>query len=99
MEQKPTLFHNLLFIFPIMFYYAMEALIVSLFISAIWKLLFANAIGDISYFQIAGGYWIVKMLFFDVFKLITGLSAANTNIREDMEENPDDYHYNEQHKE
>jgi hypothetical protein len=91
MEQKPSLFHNLLFIFPIMFYYAMEALIVSLFISAIWRILFADAIGNVGYFHIVGAYWIIKMLFFDVFKLITGLSTANTNIRQDMEDNPKDY--------
>lgn len=91
MENKPTLLHNLMFIFPIMFYYLLEALIVSLFISVIWKLIFANNIGDIGYFQIVGGYWIVKMLLFDVFKLITGLSNANINIRQDMEENSEDY--------
>lgn len=95
MENKPTLLHNLIFIFPIMFYYLLEALIVSLFISLIWKFLFTNIIGDIGYFQIVGAYWIVKMLFFDVFKLITGLSNANTNIRQDMEENPEDYNENE----
>jgi hypothetical protein len=91
MKQKPSIFHNLLFIFPIMFYYAMEALIVSLFISVILKFLFSNAMGNIEYFQIVGAYWIIKMLFFDVFKLITGLSAANTNIRQDMEDNPEEY--------
>jgi len=91
MENKQSLLHNLMFIFPVMFYYALEALLVSLFISIIWKFLFANAVGDLGYFHIVGAYWIIKMLFFDVFKLITGLSDANTNIREDMEENPEDY--------
>lgn len=84
MENKPTLLHNLMFIFPIMFYYLLEALIVSLFISLIWRLLFANNIGDIGYFQIVGAYWIVKMLLFDVFKLITGLNNAQEQNQDEL---------------
>jgi len=91
MENKPTLLHNLMFIFPVMFYYALEALVVSIFITGIWALTLKSSLGHIGYFQVVGVYWIVKMLFFDVFKLITGLSNANTNIRRDMEENPEDY--------
>ena len=91
MEQKPSLFSNLMFIFPVMFYYALEALVVSIFITGIWALTLRSSLGHIGYFQVVGVYWIFKMLMFDVFKLITGLSNANTNIRQDMEENPENY--------
>lgn len=91
MNKEPNIFSNLMFIFPVMFYYLLEAFIVSLFISGIWALTLKNTIGNITYLQFVGGYWIFKMLFFDVFKLITGLSNANINIRQDMEENPEDY--------
>ena len=95
-ERKPNLLTNLMFIFPVMFYYLLEALLVSIFISFIWKLLLESGLGHIGYFQFVGMYWIVKMLFFDVFKLITGLSNANTNIRRDMEENPEEYNTSEE---
>ena len=79
MKQKISLFHNLLFILPIMFYYGMESLIVSLFISVILKIFFINIIDHIGYFQIVGGYWIVKMLMFDIFKLTTIISSNDEN--------------------
>jgi len=71
---------NLLFILPVMGYYAIEALIVGLFIWFIWNLIFLQSFGNIPYIQFVGGYWIIKMLLFDVFKLITGLgSVVNKN--------------------
>ena len=77
---------NLLFLFPVMIYYAFEALIVGLFIVLIWKLLLSNFLGNIGYLQIVGVYWIVKMLFFNVFNLITGLAMMPTNIQENQED-------------
>ena len=77
---------NLLFLFPVMIYYAFEALIVGLFIVLIWKLLLSNFLGNIGYLQIVGVYWIVKMLFFNVFNLITGLAMMPTNIEENQED-------------
>ena len=78
--------NNLLFVFPVMVYYALEALIVGIFITFVWKFLLSGYFGNLGYFQIVGIYWIFKMLFFDVFKLITGLGAANTQIRQDIQE-------------
>lgn len=80
------LLNNILFIFPVMAYYAFEAIIVGMFISIIWKLLLSQHLGDVGYFQIIGIYWIVKMLLFDVFKLIAGLSSAGSNMEREMEE-------------
>ena len=84
-------FKNLLFVFPVMFYYLLEALIVGLFVTIVWKLVLANVIIDIGYFQWVGIYWIVKMLFFDVFKLITGLTSAGITQERLSDDNNDGY--------
>lgn len=70
-------------IFPIMIYYAIEALIVALFITVIWNTLLIDKFGRIGYFQWTAIYWIVKMLLFDVFKLISGFGIGN-NINEEI---------------
>jgi len=78
------LLNNILFIFPVMGYYALEAIIVGLFIMVVWKLFLSNYLGNVGYFQIVAIYWIVKMLLFNVFNLIAGLSSAGSNMQ--MEE-------------
>ena len=80
------LLNNIAFIFPVMTYYALEALIVSIFISGIWKLLLSQHLFEIGYLQIVGIYWIIKMLFFDVFKLISGLSSVSNNMGRELDE-------------
>jgi len=70
-----------------MFYYAIEALIVGIFISFIWKFLLSNYFGNLEYFQIVGIYWIFKMLFFDVFKLIASLASMSNQVPQPEEEN------------
>lgn len=94
-----NIFKDILFIFPVMGYYALEALLVGIVISIIWKLFLSNFFGNIGYLQIIAIYWIIKMLFFNVFNLIAGLSSAGSNMCKEMEENPDDKYYNEQHTE
>lgn len=79
--------NNLMFIIPVMVYYVVEALIVGIFITYIWKFIVAPHFGNLGYFQIVGLYWIVKMLTFDVFKLVTGLAAMNPTIIYDEKEN------------
>ena len=83
------LLRNMLFVFPVMLYYVLEALIVGFFITAVWMLLLKNSLGTITYFQVVGIYWIIKMLFFDVFKLIAGFSSLGSNMEQDrdIEEN------------
>jgi len=63
---------SIMFIFPIMLYYVFEALVVGVFISVLWKFFLTNQFGHLGYFQIVIIYWIIKMLLFDVFKLIAG---------------------------
>ena len=75
---------NLYFLFPVMFYYALEAIIVGIFITIAWKLALSNLWGHFGYLQIVVVYWIIKMLLFNVFNLIGGLSQIPQNI--EMEE-------------
>ena len=76
--------NDLLFIFPIMFYYILEALIVGMIITIFWRLFFANLICELGYFQIVAGYWILKMVLFDVFKLISGLTSMGNSVKENI---------------
>lgn len=84
--KKTTPLKDIAFIFPVMLYYVFEALIVGLFISILWKLFLYTYLGHIGYLQIVVIYWIIKMLFFDVFKLITGLGNMNNPNEEKPEE-------------
>ena len=77
---------NLLFLFPVMFYYALEAIIVGTFITIAWKLVLTNLWGHFGYLQIVVTYWIIKMLLFNVFNLIAGLSSAGNNMEEQNKE-------------
>lgn len=87
--------NGIVYIFPVMFYFALEALIVGLFINILWKFFLINNFGHLGYFQIVTIYWIIKMLFFDVFKLIAGFSSLSKKIYGN-----DDYkHNNEQFEE
>lgn len=71
--------NNLIFIIPVMIYYVVEAFLVGIFITYIWKFIVAPHLGNLTYLQIVGMYWIIKMLLFDVFKLVTGLAAMNVS--------------------
>jgi len=70
-----------------MLYYALEAVIVGLFIMVVWKLCLSRYLGDVGYLQIIGIYWIFKMLMFDVFKLLSGLTSMGSNMQKEMDEN------------
>jgi len=89
---------DLLFIFPVMFYFLLEALVVGLIISVIWKIFFTYLICELTYLQIVGGYWILKLVLFDVFKLISGLQQRGENMKthgESYDVNNNNYNQNE----
>jgi len=81
---------DILFVFPVMGYFALEALIVGLVISIVWKLFLSQVIGSLGYPQIASIYWIAKMLQFDVFKLIAGFQSLGSRMEKEQENN-DEY--------
>jgi hypothetical protein len=79
-------FKNLLFIFQVMFYYLMESAIISIFTTIIWKYFILSIIHvDITYIQWVAIIWIIKVVFFDVFKLISGLTTMK-NSQETIKE-------------
>jgi len=78
---------NIWFLFPVMGYYLLESMILAIFVTLIWKFLFYPLTGiHISYLHWAGIIWIVKVIFFDVFKLISGLASAGQTTVETHEE-------------
>mgnify|MGYP001571990488 CR=1 FL=1 len=69
---------NILFIFPVMVYYFFESIIIAIFISIVWKFALQQLTTiNITYFQWVCIIWIIKVIFFDVFKLLSGLSTMN----------------------
>ena len=87
--------NDILFVFPIMLYYALEAVIVGVFILFVWKLCLSRFLGEVGYIQIVAIYWIFKMLMFDVFKLLAGLTSMGSNMQREMENDDDNSEYNE----
>jgi len=78
---------NVAYIFPVMFYYLLESFVISPMVYMLWKyLLFPTFKVEIGYFQWVAIIWIVKVLFFDIFKLIGGgvedLSTVSVNTEE-----------------
>ena len=85
MSNLTKMLNNILFIFPIMGYYALEAIIVGVFIQILWRLVLSQFLGNIGYLQIVVIYWIVKMLLFDVFKLVVGFESLGRKMQENNE--------------
>ena len=79
------MFNNILFVFPIMGYFALEAIVVGAVITLVWKIFLANYIFDINYLQVVVIYWIAKMLLFDVFKLVAGFESIGRRIQPNNE--------------
>ena len=75
---------NIYFIFPVMGYYLLEAAIVGIFLMVVWNFALRNILPHINYIEASGIYWIAKMLFFDVFKLIGGLTQMNQNLQNNL---------------
>lgn len=73
---------NALIVLPVMGYYLIESMIIALFISFVWNFFLEELFHiSISYFQWIGIIWIIKIIFFDVFKL---LSAVNNNDNKEI---------------
>lgn len=69
---------NIFFIFPVMGYFLLESVIIAIFVSFVWKLVLYPVTNiPIGYLEWAAIIWIIKVIFFDVFKLISGLTAMN----------------------
>jgi hypothetical protein len=81
---------NILYIFPIMGYYLLESMLIAIPVYFVWRLILSPTF-DIyfSYLQWIAMIWIIKIIFFDIFKLIAGfanINIENKNKEEDKEE-------------
>jgi len=74
-------FKNIWFLFPVMGYYLLESMVAAIFVTLVWRfLLFPIFSINITYLQWVAIIWVVKVVFFDVFKLISGLSSIPPQI-------------------
>ena len=99
MNKQSNIFKDIIFVFPVMGYYLLEAAIVGFFVFLVWTIFLKNTLGHIGYVQVVAIYWIIKMLLFDVFKLIAGFTSMGKNMKNEMHENEKNDSYNEQHSE
>lgn len=87
--------NSIAFIFPVMFYFALEAIIVGVVIWLMWFFFLTKHFGVLGYPQIVVIYWIIKLLLFDVFKLIAGFTSLGKKMNDANEYDPDNNNYNE----
>ena len=79
---------NLLFLIPIMIYYFFESLRAAVFINIGWKYVLYPLTGVyITYFQWVIIIWIIKVIFFDVFKLLSGFNSTPPPKNDDDNDN------------
>jgi hypothetical protein len=75
---------NMFYILPVMGYYFLESMLIAAPVFIVWRFVLLKTFEVyVSYFQWVGIIWIIKVIFFDVFKLITGLSQINTATTND----------------
>lgn len=78
---------HLLLIVPIIFYYLIESIIIGSVVFLIWKFKFQLRFDfSLDYFDCVFIIWIIKMIFFDVFKISNTFTALTT----DMDNNDND---------
>lgn len=82
---------NIFFIFPVMGYYLLESIVAAIFVNFVWRFVLEDFTGyTIGYMKWVAILWLIKVIFFDVFKLISGLSTMdNFNQNEENQENQD----------
>jgi len=69
---------NVFFLLPIMGYLLVESFIIAIFTSFIWNFFLINLFRiEITYIQWVSMIWIIKIVFFDVFKLISVMNNTN----------------------
>ncbi len=79
---------NLILLFPLLIYYFIEALFLGLFIQVIWRFFLSELFNlYIGYFQWVCIIWIVKVIFFDIFKIIASFNNITTIMKSNGETN------------
>jgi hypothetical protein len=71
------IFKNIFYLVPVIIYYFLEALLSAIFINLGWKYILQPKFDfQLGYFEWVIIIWIIKILFFDVFKLVIGLNSV-----------------------
>lgn len=75
---------NIWFLFPVMAYYLVESFVAAIVINLVWKFILLPLTGiPITFLQWVAIIWIIKVVFFDVFKLLSGfisIPAPQNNV-------------------
>jgi hypothetical protein len=75
---------NLMYLVPVMLYYFFESVIIAIFVSFVWRFVLQPKIGlVIGYFDWVCLIWIVKVILFDIFKLMAGMGVTINKIEEE----------------
>jgi len=79
---------NILFIFPVMGYFLLEAVVLAIFVNFVWRFVLEPWCGvAINYLQWIAIIWIIKVLFFNVFNLLSGIGAPPPEYYDEKQEN------------
>jgi hypothetical protein len=69
---------HIFFLFPVMGYYLLESIVAAIFVNAVWQFVLQDFTGiKINYIKWVAIIWIIKVLLFDVFKLLSGFTQYN----------------------
>jgi hypothetical protein len=77
---------SILSVFPIMIYYLVESMLMSLVITPVWNKWLASSINmiELSWWEWSLILWIIKVSFFDIFKVINvGNQIIVNDVKED----------------
>lgn len=85
---------NLGYILPVLMYYFIESIIIGIPVWVVWKFMLSSRFFDfeITYFEWVGIIFIIKAIFYDVFKVI--FSVISTQNNENIDNNNDNIAYN-----
>jgi len=65
---------NILYIIPVIGYFLLEAVVLGIFVNFVWRLILEPWCGvAINYLQWVAIIWLIKVLFFNIFNLFSGM--------------------------
>lgn len=80
---------NLGYILPVLMYYFIESIVIGLPVWAVWKFTLSAKFFnfEITYFEWVGIIFIIKAIFYDVFKIIFSVMSTQNNDINDINNN------------
>jgi hypothetical protein len=78
---------TILMLFPVMIFYLVEAMFSAIFVNLAWRFILQPKFGiEITYFDWVAIIWIIKILLFDVFKMLNGVNIINNPTNRENDE-------------